>query len=47
VSGRGWTVATLRDVPSATRLPGGPSVEEYLAGMQERAPHILERWADA
>jgi len=40
-------VARLRDVPSATRLPGGPSVEEYLAGMQERAPHILERWADA
>jgi cupin domain len=44
--GAGWQTAHLRDIPSRSEQPG-LSVEEYLAGMRERAPHILERWADA
>jgi mannose-6-phosphate isomerase-like protein (cupin superfamily) len=42
----GWKVAKLSEIPSRSELPG-VSVEEYLEGMRERAPHILERWADA
>jgi mannose-6-phosphate isomerase-like protein (cupin superfamily) len=43
---RGWTTARLREIPSRSERPG-MSVEEYLAAMSKRAPHILERWADA
>jgi mannose-6-phosphate isomerase-like protein (cupin superfamily) len=39
-------VAKLRDVPARSELPGF-SAEDYRRGMAERAPHILERWADA
>jgi len=46
MSGAGWRVARLREVPGAAELPG-VSVEEYRAAMEQRAPHILERWADA
>jgi mannose-6-phosphate isomerase-like protein (cupin superfamily) len=46
VSGPDWTVARLGDIPAAAELPG-VSREEYLEGMKHRAPHILERWADA
>jgi mannose-6-phosphate isomerase-like protein (cupin superfamily) len=42
----GWRVAKLNEIPSRSELPG-VSVEEYLEAMRERAPHILERWADA
>jgi mannose-6-phosphate isomerase-like protein (cupin superfamily) len=42
----GWSTAPLREIPAAAELPGG-NREEYLKGMAERAPHILERWADA
>jgi mannose-6-phosphate isomerase-like protein (cupin superfamily) len=42
----GWKVAKLSEIPSRSELPG-VSVEEYLEAMRERAPHILERWADA
>jgi hypothetical protein len=44
--GEGWKVARLHDVPAAAEL-ADVSREDYLAAMQERAPHILERWADA
>src|SRR5207247_3197169 len=36
----------LREVPSRSEMPG-VSVEVYQQAMAERAPHILERWADA
>ena len=41
-----WRRATLRDIPSSAQLPGYDR-DEYLKGMNERAPHILERWRDA
>jgi mannose-6-phosphate isomerase-like protein (cupin superfamily) len=46
VSDEGWKTARLDAIPSASARPG-VSVEEYLKAMEERAPHILERWADA
>ncbi len=46
MSAPGWTFARLREIPAASDLPGF-SREEYFAAMAERAPHILERWADA
>src|ERR687888_679158 len=46
MSDAGWKAARLSDIPSRSEMPG-VSVEEYLEGMRERAPHILERWADA
>jgi mannose-6-phosphate isomerase-like protein (cupin superfamily) len=42
----GWKVAKLSEIPSRSELPG-VSVEDYREAMRERAPHILERWADA
>ena len=42
----GWTVARLREIPASAESPGF-SREEYQRAMAERAPHILERWADA
>jgi cupin domain len=42
----GWNTARLRDVPTRSELPGF-SREEYKRAMAERAPHILQRWADA
>jgi mannose-6-phosphate isomerase-like protein (cupin superfamily) len=42
----GWRVAKLSEIPSRSEMPG-VSVAEYLEAMRERAPHILERWADA
>ena len=42
----GWKVARLWEIPAAAELPGF-SRDDYLEGMRERAPHILERWADA
>ena len=41
-----WKTARLRDIPSASEVRGF-SPDEYFAAMEERAPHILERWADA
>ena len=46
MSSADWTVARLEDIPAAAELPG-VSRDEYLEGMKQRAPHILERWADA
>src|ERR671937_1530101 len=43
---RGWRITHLRDVPPASERPGF-SPEEYREAMAERAPHIVERWADA
>jgi len=42
----GWRTARLREIPAASALEGF-SREAYFQGMSERAPHILERWADA
>jgi mannose-6-phosphate isomerase-like protein (cupin superfamily) len=42
----GWRVARLDEIPSRSELPG-VSVEDYRKAMEERAPHILERWARA
>ena len=41
-----WRAAKLAEIPSAADAPGF-SREEYRRAMSERAPHILERWADA
>src|SRR5919198_5646560 len=46
MSDAGWKRARLSGIPSRSEMPG-VSVDEYLAAMRERAPHILERWADA
>jgi uncharacterized cupin superfamily protein len=46
MSEQGWKTARLREIPSRSEMPG-VSVEEYLEAMRERAPHILERWAEA
>lgn len=46
MSDAGWKVARLREIPSRGEMPGF-SREEYWQGMEKRAPHILERWADA
>jgi hypothetical protein len=42
----GWKVSQLREIPGSSDAPGF-SREEYRRGMEERAPHILARWADA
>jgi hypothetical protein len=36
----------LGEIPAASEL-AGLSRDEYLNAMAARAPHILERWADA
>jgi mannose-6-phosphate isomerase-like protein (cupin superfamily) len=46
VPGADWKVARLREIPPASDLPGFSS-DEYFKAMADRAPHILERWADA
>jgi hypothetical protein len=46
VSAAGWKVGRLKDIPPSSELPGF-SRDDYMKGMAERAPHILERWADA
>jgi hypothetical protein len=46
VSDAGWKVARLGEIPSRSEMPGF-SAEEYRTAMAKRAPHILERWADA
>jgi hypothetical protein len=46
VGDAGWQIARLSEIPPRSKLPGF-SLEEYRAGMEQRAPHILERWADA
>ena len=46
MSDAGWKRARLSEIPSRSEMPG-VSVEEYLEAMRERAPHILERWAEA
>jgi mannose-6-phosphate isomerase-like protein (cupin superfamily) len=46
VSDPGWRVARLSEVPPRSEVPGF-STEGYREAMAERAPHILERWAEA
>jgi mannose-6-phosphate isomerase-like protein (cupin superfamily) len=46
VNSSGWKRAKLTEIPAASEAPGF-SQEEYRRAMAERAPHILERWADA
>lgn len=46
MSDAGWRIARLRDIPASSESPG-LSLEEYRLAMAERAPHILQRWADA
>jgi hypothetical protein len=46
VTEAGWKTVRLQDVPDAAQSPGF-SRDEYLDAMAERAPHILDRWADA
>ena len=46
MSDPGWKVGRLSEIPARSELPGF-SAEEYRQAMAERAPHILERWADA
>jgi mannose-6-phosphate isomerase-like protein (cupin superfamily) len=41
-----WRIARLREIPSRAEMPGF-SAGEYSEAMAERAPHILQRWADA
>jgi mannose-6-phosphate isomerase-like protein (cupin superfamily) len=41
-----WRIARLREIPARSESPGF-SPEEYRQGMEKRAPHILQRWADA
>jgi mannose-6-phosphate isomerase-like protein (cupin superfamily) len=41
-----WRTGRLSEIPPRSELPGF-SLEEYKRAMAERAPHILERWADA
>jgi hypothetical protein len=43
--GAAWRVVKLHDIPSRAESPGF-SAEDYRAAMEERAPHIFERWAD-
>jgi mannose-6-phosphate isomerase-like protein (cupin superfamily) len=43
---RGWKTARLRDIPPASARPDF-SADEYRSAMADRAPWILERWADA
>ena len=42
----GWKSARLSEVPGARDLIS-VSPDDYLKAMEERAPHILERWRDA
>jgi Cupin domain len=44
--GAGWKTARLSEVPASFEAPGF-SRDKYQKAMSERAPHILERWADA
>jgi cupin domain len=46
VNATGWRTARLGDIPARAGSPGF-SADEYRRAMEERAPHILERWADA
>jgi mannose-6-phosphate isomerase-like protein (cupin superfamily) len=46
VSASGWKTARLTEVPASSEAHGF-SPEEYRHAMDERAPHILARWADA
>jgi mannose-6-phosphate isomerase-like protein (cupin superfamily) len=41
-----WRVAKLSEIPPRSEVPGS-SVEGYRKAMEERAPHILKRWAEA
>ena len=46
MSDAGWKIGRLREIPPRSEMPGF-SAEEYRHAMERRAPHILERWADA
>ena len=46
MSDAGWRVARLSEIPSRPDNPGF-STEGYREAMAERAPHILQRWAEA
>jgi mannose-6-phosphate isomerase-like protein (cupin superfamily) len=46
VSEAQWSLGRLRDIPSGSERPGF-SADDYRRAMADRAPHILERWADA
>jgi mannose-6-phosphate isomerase-like protein (cupin superfamily) len=46
VGDSGWKVAKLSEIPPRSEVPGF-SVEGYREAMEERAPHILQRWAEA
>jgi mannose-6-phosphate isomerase-like protein (cupin superfamily) len=46
VSDSRWKTTPLSEIPASSEAPGF-SPEEYRQGMAERAPQILERWADA
>ena len=46
MTGDGWRIGRLREIPSRSQMPGF-SGDDYLQQMTERAPHILERWSDA
>lgn len=41
-----WKTGRLTDIP-ASSTTDGLAADEYKQAMAERAPHILERWADA
>jgi len=42
----GWKTAKVGEIPPAAELPGF-SRDDYFAAMEQRAPHILERWRQA
>ena len=43
---QGWKVGRLHDIPASSETHT-VSAEDYQRAMAERAPHILQRWADA
>lgn len=46
MSDAGWRTGRLREIPPRSEMPGF-SREEYEQAMARRAPHILQRWAEA
>ena len=46
MSDAGWRIARLQEIPASSEAPGF-SRDEYRRAMEERAPHILERWSEA
>ena len=46
MSDAGWRIGHLQEIPASSESPGF-SRKAYRQAMAQRAPHILQRWADA